>query len=95
MVRNIYRVDAMIVDSNGTFNTLSGYPKAFDSKNYSGDIEKAKDRAYAEYHEVLGAMFKRDDRQIQIAMIIDVNSGIQLEMTKIGNFAEPEPEEDE
>lgn len=95
MVRNIYQVHAMIVDSNGTFNNLSGYPKAFDSKNYSGDIEKAKDRAYAEYHEVLGAMFKRDDRQIQIAMIIDIDSGIQLEMTKIGDFAgTPEPEDE-
>lgn len=95
MVRNIYVVYANVVDSNGTFNPLSGYPKTFDSKNYSGDIEKAKSRAYAEYHEVLGEMFKRDDRQIQQAFIIDMDSGIQLEMTKIGNFAgTPEPEEE-
>ncbi len=94
MVRNIYVVYANVVDANGTFNPLSGYPKTFDSKNYNDDIAKAKQRAYAEYHEVLGAMFKRDDRMVQIAMIIDVRTGAQLASTRIGDLNPPEPEEE-
>lgn len=95
MIRVIYAVDAKIVDSNGTYNTLSGYPKAFDSHNYNDDTEKAKARAYGEYHDVLGAMYKRDDRQLQFAMILDVGRGMVIESTKIGNIADipdPEPE---
>ena len=38
MNREIYEVYAKIVDANGTYNTLSGYPKVFDSKNYDGDV---------------------------------------------------------
>ena len=87
MARNIFEVYAKVVDADGAYNTLSGYPQVFDSKNYNDDVEKARARAYGAYHEVLGAMYKRDDRQIQIAMILEANSGIQLEMTKIGGFA--------
>ena len=32
MKREIYLVLAYVVDANGTFNNLSGYPKTFDSK---------------------------------------------------------------
>lgn len=94
-MRAIFLVYAAIVDANGTFNTLSGYPKSFDSKNYSDDTEKARARAYGEYHDVLGAMYKRDDRMVQEAMIIDVSTGIQIESARIGdlNPVTPEPEE--
>ena len=85
-MRALYLVYAAIVDANGTFNTLSGYPKTFDSQNYSGDTEKARQRAYGEYHDVLGAMCKRDDRQEQIAMIIDVATGVQIEVSRIGDL---------
>ena len=85
-MRALYLVYACIVDANGTFNTLSGYPKTFDSNNYSGDTEKARQRAYGDYHEALGAMCKRDDRMEQIAMIIDVASGIQIEVSRIGDL---------
>ena len=88
--RNIYEVYAKVCDANGAWNTLSGYPKAFDSKTYGNDIEKARARAYGEYHSCLGEMFKRDDRQVQIAMIIDGGSGLQIEMARIGEFAEVE-----
>ena len=85
-MRALYLVYAAIVDANGTFNTLSGYPKTFDSQNYSDDTEKARQRAYGEYHDVLGAMCKRDDRQEQIAMIIDVATGVQIEVSRIGDL---------
>lgn len=93
--REIFEVTAKIVDANGTFNTLSGYPKTFDSKNYN-DIETARNRAFGEYHEVLGAMYKRDDRQLQLATVMAMNGGLLLAMSKIGEIADlpdPEPEE--
>ena len=95
MERRIYEVYAKVVDSNGSYNTLSGYPKAFDSKNYNNDVEKARNRAYGEYHATLGTMYTRDDRQLQIAMIIYANTGMQIEMAKVGEMAElPEPAEE-
>ena len=86
MQRAIFEVYAKVVDSNGAYNTLSGYPKVFDSNSYDNDREKTKARALGEYYECLGAMYKRDDRQLQIAMIIEVATGQQIEVTKIGNF---------
>jgi len=69
MARNIFRVEAWIVDSNGTFNTLSGYPKNFDSNNYDGDTDKALKRAMGDFSEVFGAFCKRDDRQLQTVIL--------------------------
>lgn len=94
--REIYLVQASIVDANGTYSALSGYPKLFDSKNYNNDTEKALNRARADYHEVVGAFYKRDDRQLQCASIMNVNGGSQIEATVIGTVADmpdPEPEE--
>ena len=94
MERVIYEIYAKVVDANGTYNTLSGYPKVFDSKNYGNDVEKARNRAYGEYHSTLGAMYTRDDRQLQIAMLIYANTGMQIEMARIGEIAElPDAEE--
>ena len=88
MARNIFEVNARVVDANGTYSVLDGYPKTFDSKNYNGDTEKALQRAYGAYHECLGAMCKVDTRQIQLVTITSVASGVQLEVTKMGNFKE-------
>ena len=88
MIREIYEVQAKIVDANGAFNQLSGYPKTFDSRSYSNDTEKTRQRAYGEYHEALGAMCKRDDRQLQLAMIVRINDGLVIESTAIGEIAE-------
>lgn len=95
MIREIFEVYAKVVDANGAYNTLSGYPKTFDSRSYNGDVDKARQRAYGEYHEVLGAMCKRDDRQVQIAMILRASTGQQIERTVLGKIADdPDPEED-
>ena len=85
--REIFEVYAKIVDANGTYNTLSGYPKIFDSKNYDNNIGKAYNRALGDYHEVLGTMYKRDDRQVQMAMILRVSDGLQIEYMTIGKMA--------
>lgn len=69
MQRQIYIVDAHIVDSNGTFNYISGYPKPFDSRNYNNDIERTLKRARADAAEQWAAFCKRDDRQLQVVSI--------------------------
>ena len=94
MTRQIYTVDAWIVDANGTYNKLSGYPKTFDSKNYSNDADKARKRADGDFSEVWGAFCKRDDRMIQTVVMTDIN-GLQLGIKSMGSFPdeqEPEPE---
>ena len=88
MKRAIYEVYAKVVDANGSYNTLTNYPKVFDSKNYAGDIDKTEKRAYAEYYSVLGTMYARDDRQMQIAMIINANNGMQVAMETVGQIAD-------
>ena len=94
MQREIFEVYAKIVDANGSYNTLTGYPKVFDSKSYDNDIEKARQRAYGAYHECLGAMCKVDTRQVQIAMILRASDGVQELIERVGHLAElPDPEE--
>lgn len=93
MERQIFIVNAQIVDSNGTFNLLSGYPKTFDSKNYQNDINKAQRRAEGEFADVWGAMCKRDDRQIQTVTLETVD-GFQLDKKSYGDFP-VEPEQNE
>jgi hypothetical protein len=97
MKRDIFVVNAYIVDANGTFSQLSGYPKAFDSRHYNNDVDKTLDRAYSDYHEVLGAMYKADTRQVQIAEVMQMSTGMVLELRRVGTLADlpdPEPEEE-
>lgn len=89
-MRNIFIVDAFIVDANGTFNNLQNYPKQFDSKNYSGNVDIAKKRAEGDMSEVWGAMCKVDTRQIQTVMLCDVFGNV-LEKKSMGNFPTVEP----
>lgn len=92
MARQIFIVDAMIVDANGTFHMMDGYPKTFDSNGYSNDIDKAKRRAEGDMSECWGAMCKVDTRQIQTVTLRTVD-GFQLDKKSSGQFPEPEPEE--
>lgn len=94
MQRNIFVVNAMIVDANGSFNQLTGYPKAFDSHNYSDDIDKAQRRAEGEFHETCGAMCKRDDRQLQMAQLMSADGFVLMSKSygAIAELPDPEPE---
>lgn len=94
-MRKIYLVYACYIGANDGFSSLTSYPKVFDSTTYGDDTELTRKRAYADYHEVLGAMGKNDTRKIQEAMIIDVISGTQIEVSVIGdlNTSESEPNE--
>lgn len=96
MKRQIFIVDAAIVDANGTYNKLSGYPKYFDSRTYDNDINKARKRAEGDLFEAYGAMCKRDDRQLQTVVLMTAD-GNMLERRSYGQIAdlpdpEPEPE---
>ena len=94
MERKIYEVYAKVVDGTGAYNTLSGYPKSFDSRNYNDDIEKTLRRATGEFAECWGAMCKRDDRQLQMVFLISSDGWI-LDSKRIGDLpeiSEPEPE---
>lgn len=97
MTRQIFVVDAHIVDANGTFNYLEGYPKRFDSKNYGNDVDKAQIRAIGDASEAFGAMCKVDTRQLQ-AVIVMTADGFVVDKRTIGKLADvpeptPEPEE--
>ena len=94
MGRSIFRVEAWIVDANGTFNVLSGYPKNFDSNSYGGDEDKALRRATGDLSEVWGAFCKRDDRKLQ-TVVLQTANGMVLERKSMGTLEEdslePEP----
>jgi len=91
MARQIFIVTAQILDANGTFNFLSGYPKTFDSKNYDGDVARAQIRAEGDFSDVWGTMCKRDDRQLQTVTLSTVD-GFQMDSKTRRWFNEPEPE---
>lgn len=91
MARQIFIVDARIVDSNGTFNHVSGYPKLFDSNGYGGDIDKTRRRAEGDLSEAWGAMCKVDTRQVW-TVTLETMDGFRLETKSDGKFLEPEPE---
>ena len=92
MGRQIFVVDAHIVDANGTFNYINGYPKRFDSRSYGGDVEKAQKRAEGDFSEAWGEMCKVDTRQIQ-TVTLETADGFQIDRKTTGAFVEPEPNE--
>lgn len=95
MLQEIFVVNACVVDANGAFNNVSGYPKTFKSVSYDNDIEKARQRAIGDWHEVMGGFAKRDDRQVQYANVIAMSNGSVVENGMYGGLPElPEPNVD-
>jgi len=98
MKHEIFIVNAYIVDANGNFNFLSGYPKPYDSKHYDNDIDRTRCKALSDYYSVLSAMATRTDRQLQRASVIVASNGSSLGDSGFGTLADlpdpdPEPEE--
>ena len=101
--RQIFIVRADVVDANGAFNPLSGYPKSFDSKTspYNGDIDMCLNRAKAEWHDTVSAMLKSNvGRQLQTAVLMTADGRIIGEPFHLGAIApvvvpDPEPENNE
>ena len=92
--REIFEVVAKVVDANGTFNALSGYPKTFDSRSYNNDVAKAQQRAIGEWHNALGAMSIADTRQCQTAFVYRMSDGLILGCEHIGKIADTEEAEE-
>ena len=90
MARQIFIVNADIVDANGAFHFLDGYPVTYDSKDYKNDVKKTQKRAEGAFSECWGAMCKRDDRIMQTVTLTTAD-GFQLDKKSMGEFpAEPE-----
>lgn len=87
MKRQIYEVYAKVVDSSGTYNTLSGYPKVFDSRNYNNDIDKTLMRATGEFASTWGAMCLREDRQLQMVLLMTAD-GFVIDKKVIGKIVD-------
>lgn len=93
MARQIFIVDAHIVDQNGTFHFIDGYPKTFDSKHYKGDIEKTRIRAEGDMSSAWSDMCLVDTRIISTVSLTTVD-GYQMEYKSRGYFPdEPTPEQ--
>lgn len=92
MKRQIFEVYAKVVDANGAYTTLSGYPKTFDSRSYGGDIDKTLKRATGEFCETFGTMCKRDDRQLQTVILMSAD-GLVIDRKFLGKIAEDTNEE--
>ena len=86
MRREIYRVYAEIVDKNGNYNTVSGYPKTFDSRGYDNDCDKTLQRASGELSAAHAAMSKIDERKLQIAWLIRAKTCEMLDKKIIGTI---------
>lgn len=87
MQRKIYEVYAKVVDGSGAYNTLSGYPKVFDSKNYNNDLDKTLMRATGEFATTWGTMCTREDRQLQMVLLMTAD-GFVIDKKVIGEIAE-------
>ena len=83
---NVYTVNAWIIDANGTFNYLSGYPKAFNSKNYDNDVNKALQRAKGSFHTTIGNMCAVDNRKLQTVTIHDMYGNEMEPPFSIGDY---------
>lgn len=89
MKRQIYEVYAKVVDASGAYNTLSGYPKVFDSRVYNDDIDKTLMRATGEFASTWGAMCLREDRQLQTVILMTAE-GFIIDKKVIGQIADLE-----
>lgn len=74
MKRQIYRVDAWLIDTNGVYHPYSNdYPKNFDSRNYGDDTDKAFKRADGDASDVWASMCLNDTRQLQVVVLSTID----------------------
>ena len=95
MNRQIFVVDAHIVDSTGKFTILDGYPKAYDSQHYNDDVDRAQNKALADAHGLLADMYTKGTRQLQLVKV-ETADGLEVYKQAIGALAplpDPEPAE--
>ena len=91
MARNIFRVDAFIIDANGAYHGQDGYPKNFDSKNYGDDVDKAYKRADGDAMSVWASFCTQDTRMIQTVTLSDISGNLIYKKSMGGFPADPVP----
>lgn len=99
MLRQIYIVRASVVDANGSWSELTGYPMTFDSKNYIKNhgeeaVNIARKRAEGEAADVWSDMCKVDNRQVQLVTVTTADGFevLKYEDGKLAELPDPEPE---
>ena len=80
--RQIFEVDARIVDAAGGYSHPEGYPKAFDSRHYSDDIDKALSRAEGDAYTLFGDMCTKDTRQLQVVLVTTADGQTLVKLVK-------------
>lgn len=91
-MRNIYIVNAtqvVVSDSNpqGVYSVIAGYPKYFDSRNYSGDLDKTLRIAKSEYLSRVSALLASDTRAMW-TVTLTRDDGRQIMRESFGIFPE-------
>ena len=102
-MRNIFIVNAtQVVTSEahpeGLFSTISGFPKTYDSRNYSateqnpdGDSDAALRAAKAEYFSRLSANYSGSDTRVMATVTLETSQGRTIMSESIGAFPEMNP----
>ena len=86
MYREIYEVIAKVIDANGSYNDLNGYPKTFDSTHYEDNCKRTYNRAMGAYNDALGPMYRADTRKLQFATVLRVTDGCMIASSVIGGI---------
>ena len=89
LIVNATQVVTSEQNPQGLFSVVSGYPKTFDSRNYSDDLELTMRKAKAEYFDRLGIMYDDTNaNRILKTVTLETANGNQVLRESIGNFAE-------
>ena len=97
MARNIFVVNAtqvVVSESHpeGLFSVMSGFPKVFDSINYSdNNIEGALKASKVAYFDQLSKNYGYTNRAMT-TVTLELANGQQVLREYVGGFPEPEPE---
>ena len=100
--REIYQVDAKVVDASGGYNNITGYPATFDSHQNNDDCDKAYLKALKSFSdaESNGYQAAQSGRPLTIIMLTRINDGRQMKKSVIGTgvpdiqIEVPDPETD-
>lgn len=94
MKREIYVVNAKVVDASGGYSDVTGYPASFDSRHNNNNIEVTEAKAYASYYDACskGSTAKANGRPLTVVTLMKLSTGTQIEGTRIGEMPElPDP----
>lgn len=88
MTRMIYITYAFVVDANGTWNNLSGYPIKRDSKDLDNDIDRALARANKDNADAWSNINASDTRQLGTVFTVDASGFMTIPAKTRGALAD-------